>query len=958
MSVQNSEENWDVQTSKKNKKKKKEPEIQLKQSNLIIEDDNFWSGFENGEDPIIQMEKEKKRKEIDKIIKKDAKKEIKKNTKINDQKKLEQKRKQKIGQPITHLKFAKEEPKEEPKKKKKTISTDESIPSTLEGADQLLTNEKLKLFIQLSKKAYPKEESLQINEVASKIQYLYQNIRVKNAFHYNEPLKFLSNYKILTDWFSTLESSSISVSFLYLFKNIFNNDGSDKKEGKVIGFKIFYQLLIRSYPNEFIESISFIYQDFTKTGKPLDNFLWILSQIWVVEPKLALEAWSKTLCKELKNAKIKEKDSETILHFLKSCLNEIKNVKKLNFDVDSFLWIQENAFKFDDFKELYSSIKEKLNSSNELFEKLLIQFSKENGNSQANYSMELKQFLRNCLIESNEVCVHWSKIFSQHIKSSTDLAEFLLTKNMNPLLKKDDFLNSIKNIQETILKIQNGNVKEKHHQKISKEKLKDTNFLFFQLTESKASASFSHKIINHSSIQIETNTQESKFNEYFKTNTELLKPVFHLPLSKESQKIIDNEKCTRGYKKYRDFKKNPILIIGHGSFGTRFKKLHDEKCSVPCYFSNDFSKETLYKADAFFTDHEPFPNRTCSYQKSIHLTQENLVLPKGHDIYVNPSSHSHISWGYYNLLAYNFAQKPKKKDNEILASAFISNCGFFHHSPTPRLEILKKLMEYGVKIHSYGKCLNNVKHLIKHEDSHKQKHKTELDEINFKWLNKLNTISKYKFHLAFENSHNHGYVTEKYFQSLQVGTVPVVVGAPDIEEYQPSENSILHIRNLSDVERVAKRMIYLSKHDDEYQKMLDWKIRGPSNKFLATMQDTMAGWLCKMCFKIADQFPMKRDGDAIFVRERNSFEYRKIYLKEYTIDELHNEIKKVFKNYIPSWIQGRQNCGYPAKIGFLRIHRIVKPSSTLHESLNGYNVDNTQKVTLLKPGDRLDVVFV
>ena len=95
----------------------------------------------------------------------------------------------------------------------------------------------------------------------------------------------------------------------------------------------------------------------TKTGKPLDNFLWILSQIWVVNPTLALEGWSKTLCKELKNENIKEKDKETILHFLKSCLNDIKNVKKLNFDIDSFLWIQEFSFKFSDFKELYSILK-------------------------------------------------------------------------------------------------------------------------------------------------------------------------------------------------------------------------------------------------------------------------------------------------------------------------------------------------------------------------------------------------------------------------------------------------------------------------------------------------------------------------------------------------------------------------------------------------------------------------
>jgi hypothetical protein len=74
-------------------------------------------------------------------------------------------------------------------------------------------------------------------------------------------MRFLTNFKVLSNWFSKLNSTSISLSFLYLFKAIFNPDGSDKHEGKVIGLKMFYQLLIRSNPVEFIHSIAFIYQD-------------------------------------------------------------------------------------------------------------------------------------------------------------------------------------------------------------------------------------------------------------------------------------------------------------------------------------------------------------------------------------------------------------------------------------------------------------------------------------------------------------------------------------------------------------------------------------------------------------------------------------------------------------------------------------------------------------------------
>jgi hypothetical protein len=125
--------------------------------------------------------------------------------------------------------------------------------------------------------------------------------------------------------------------------------------------------------------------------------------------------------------------------------------------------------------------------SNEFFEKLLIQFSKQNS---ANFNSELKILLRDCLVNSDEICVHWSSIFLSNMKSSTDLAEFLLTKNMNPLVEKESFVNSIKEIQEIISKIQSGKLKEKF-QKLPKEKMKITQYFFSKLTETNSSSYFS-----------------------------------------------------------------------------------------------------------------------------------------------------------------------------------------------------------------------------------------------------------------------------------------------------------------------------------------------------------------------------------------------------------------------------------------------------------------------------------
>jgi hypothetical protein len=76
-----------------------------------------------------------------------------------------------------------------------------------------------------------------------------------------------------------------------------------------------------------------------------------------------------------------------------------------------------------------------------------------------------------------------------------------------------------------------------------------------------------------------------------------------------------------------------------------------------------------------------------------------------------------------------------------------------------------------LQVHSYGKCLNNRALL---EDTGRQ--------------TKLDKVARYKFTLAFENSLTRDYVTEKSFDPLIAGSVPVYLGAPNIEEFAPGKH--------------------------------------------------------------------------------------------------------------------------------------------------------------------------
>ena len=57
---------------------------------------------------------------------------------------------------------------------------------------------------------------------------------------------------------------------------------------------------------------------------------------------------------------------------------------------------------------------------------------------------------------------------------------------------------------------------------------------------------------------------------------------------------------------------------------------------------------------------------------------------------------------------------------------------------------------------------------------------------------KINLYKQYKFVIAFENACATDYVTEKFFDPLIAGAVPIYLGAPNINEFAPGEHCFIH----------------------------------------------------------------------------------------------------------------------------------------------------------------------
>eukprot|EP00057_Strongylocentrotus_purpuratus_P031286 XP_784168.3 PREDICTED: alpha-(1,3)-fucosyltransferase 11-like [Strongylocentrotus purpuratus] len=178
-----------------------------------------------------------------------------------------------------------------------------------------------------------------------------------------------------------------------------------------------------------------------------------------------------------------------------------------------------------------------------------------------------------------------------------------------------------------------------------------------------------------------------------------------------------------------------------------------------------------------------------------------------------------------------------------------------------RDRFVKELMKH-IRVDSYGQCLNNKK--IPEDLSN------PIDSMESEQF--YDFISKYKFHLAFENAICDDYITEKFFRPLHVGSVPIYRGSPSAQDWAPSKRSFIDVNQFESPRQLAYFIKLLDENDDIYLVYVSFKETGITNKALVdhmnnrdyainqwNLHSFISGFECHVCKKISERYKAELD---------------------------------------------------------------------------------------------------
>jgi hypothetical protein len=185
---------------------------------------------------------------------------------------------------------------------------------------------------------------------------------------------------------------------------------------------------------------------------------------------------------------------------------------------------------------------------------------------------------------------------------------------------------------------------------------------------------------------------------------------------------------------------------------------------------------------------------------------------------------------------------PMKPFEDLVQGAVFVASTCHRGRSTTRREQIVELLARVIRVDSLGKCMTTK---VGPEGITLDVGKTPLESLRLKQA----AISNYLFYLAFENTYEPGYVTEKVFDALIAGVVPIFLGSAEhCRELLPAINAAVFIDDFAgDIDAVGKYLLQLSRNRSAYDSHRNWRTSFSPTNYLISHPQTHKSWPCRVC---------------------------------------------------------------------------------------------------------------
>merc|ERR1711988_135155 len=299
-----------------------------------------------------------------------------------------------------------------------------------------------------------------------------------------------------------------------------------------------------------------------------------------------------------------------------------------------------------------------------------------------------------------------------------------------------------------------------------------------------------------------------------------------------------------------------------------------EECSIPCHWRGyddqtvDQSQVLLYHPDQgghrqpvipapgqanAAIGHEPTFDFYKMWRNETWTAQLDFVVHwgKGADIPVHFFYFDSIEFGsdpgeWWKLAdvekMWEHIETKWKAGSRVPVSQRLSSAVIGHACKTEfRYKLLLEFAK-NLPVASYGSCLHNA------TGDHQETNSSFKAYMSTLMHQKIDLIRRHPFHLAFESINNeHGFVTEKIFQSLLAGTVPIYWGPEEVKQMVPP-HSFIYVDDFDTVEDLIAYVVHLSKSKEDYMKYHEWRHSNATPFYFRwTKRENRMNAPCRVC---------------------------------------------------------------------------------------------------------------